>query len=86
MFEVLVVQAGEATAVVYGVTDYYHRGKSEAVGADYLRQMAQFPPPDSLIRPGEMMADRYWCFRRIVHKKFVLYLFSNTGGKKNAHC
>ena len=59
VLEVVIVELGEPSAIVNGVTDDHQRGEREVMLTNYLRQLGELTTVDALLRPSKLVADRH---------------------------
>ena len=85
MSEVLGVKRREALAIVDGLAHDEHRGESQLVVVDNLRQVLELATIDLLVRPCEMIAGGYGGILWVLLKQFTLHIVDDRGTEEDTH-
>ena len=85
MSEVLGVKRREALAIVDGLAYDEHRGESQLVVVDNLRQVLELATIDLLVRPCKMIAGGYGGVLWVLLKEFALHIVDDGGREEDTH-
>ena len=85
MSEVLGVELGEALAVVDGLANDEHRGESQLVIVDNLRQILELASIDLLVWPSQVIAGGYGRILWVLLKELALHIVDDRSTEEDAH-